>query len=116
MRPFFVVLFILFTIAPSGVNADECIEGDCVNGHGTLVTTTGQKFIGNFKDGLRHGDGVFLLPGGRKIVGVWQENEIVEGTSVSKLGNLLTSRVRKGTSVEKLVLKPKIELFTDSCP
>jgi len=80
MRLFFIVFFILIIIAPFRANADECIEGDCVNGYGTLLTTTGQKFIGNFKDGLRHGDGVFLLPGGRKIVGVWQENEIVEGT------------------------------------
>ena len=67
MRLFFIVILILVTIAPSGVNADECVEGDCVNGHGTMVTTTGQKFTGNFKDGMRHGKGVFILPGGRKL-------------------------------------------------
>jgi hypothetical protein len=80
MRLFFIAFFIWVTIAPLGVHADECIEGDCVNGYGTLVTTTGQKFIGNFKDGMRHGKGVLLLPGGRKLEGTWQQNEIVEGT------------------------------------
>ena len=45
-----------------------------------MVYTTGHKFTGGFKDGGRHGDGVMLLPGGRKIVGTWQDNEIVEGT------------------------------------
>jgi hypothetical protein len=80
MRLLWIAFIVLASIAPFNVYADECIEGDCVNGHGTLETTTGQKYIGNFKDGLRHGEGVFLLPGGRKIVGVWKENEIVEGT------------------------------------
>ena len=29
-------------------------------------------------------------------------------------GNLFTNRVKNGTSVEKLVFNPKIELLTDS--
>ena len=40
----------------------------------------------------------------------------LEGTSVSKLGSLLTIRVKKGTSVEKFEFNPKIVLLTDSCP
>jgi len=43
MRLFFIAFFILVTSAPLGVNADECTEGDCVNGYGTMVTTTGQR-------------------------------------------------------------------------
>ena len=78
MKSVWILLLLMFL--PTIAWADECIEGDCINGYGTMVYTTGQKFIGNFKDGLRHGDGVFILLGGRKIVGVWQENEIVEGT------------------------------------
>ena len=80
MRPFLIALFIWIASVPLDVRADECTEGDCVNGYGTLVTSTGQKFIGQFKDGLRHGKGVFILPGGRKLEGTWRENEIVEGT------------------------------------
>ena len=83
MRLFFIALLIWVTFAPLGVNADECIDGDCVNGYGTMVTTTGQKFTGHFKDGLRHGEGVFILPGGRKLVGVWKDNEIVKEAIVS---------------------------------
>ena len=63
MRLFFIALFIWVTIETPGVHADECIEGDCINGYGIFVTSTGQKFIGNFKDGLRHGDGVFAADG-----------------------------------------------------
>ena len=39
-----------------------------------------------------------------------------DGTSVSIFGNLLARRVKKGTSVEKLPLIPKIELFIGSVP
>ena len=74
-----IILFISLLSAPVAL-ADKCIEGDCVNGYGTLVTSTGQKFIGHFKDGMRHGKGVFILPGDRKLEGTWQDNEIVEGT------------------------------------
>lgn len=80
MKPFLIALIIWIATVPLDVHADECIEGDCVNGYGTMVTTTGQKFTGHFKDGMRHGEGVFILPGNRRLEGTWQENEIVEGT------------------------------------
>ncbi len=76
-KKWMILLFVLFA---TSARADECVEGNCVDGYGTLVTTTGQKFTGQFKDGLRHGKGVFILPGGRRLEGIWQENEIVEGT------------------------------------
>jgi len=74
----FFLMIILFVPAVSF--GDECVEGDCVNGKGTMVSSTGHKYTGEFKDGVRHGAGVMLLPGNLKIVGVWVENEIREGT------------------------------------
>ena len=74
----FIPMIILFVTAVSF--GDECVEGDCVNGNGTMVFSTGHKYTGEFKDGVRHGEGVMRLPGGRKIVGVWVGNEIREGT------------------------------------
>ena len=78
-RAFFLILLVI-CFSPLDSFGDECIEGDCVNGQGTIVYATGHKFSGEFKDGVRHGKGVFLMPGGRKIVGVWENNEIREGT------------------------------------
>ena len=46
------------------VFADECVEGDCEKGKGTMVFSTGHKYTGNYQDGVRHGEGVLLLPGG----------------------------------------------------
>ena len=80
MKIGFVLLLLIICFAPLESFGDECIEGDCVNGKGTMVYDTGHKFTGGFKDGGRHGAGVLVMPGGRKIVGVWENNEIREGT------------------------------------
>jgi hypothetical protein len=80
MKKAFFLILLIICLAPPESFGDECIEGDCVNGQGTMVYATGHKFSGGFKDGVRHGDGVFLMPGGRKIVGVWENNQIREGT------------------------------------
>jgi hypothetical protein len=80
MKRVCVLIMLIICLGPLDSFGDDCIEGDCVNGQGTMVYATGHKFTGGFKDGGRHGDGVLLMPGGRKIVGTWQNNEIVEGT------------------------------------
>jgi len=74
------ILICLMCLSSISAFADECIEGDCVNGKGTMVYSTGHKFTGSFKEGMRHGEGVLLMPGNRKLVGVWIDNEVREGT------------------------------------
>jgi hypothetical protein len=77
----FVLTSMLILLSFSSLFAgDECLEGDCQNGQGTMLYATGHKFSGTFKDGDRHGEGVLILPGGRKLVGVWEFNEIRRGT------------------------------------
>ena len=81
------ILSIIFFV-PAASFGDECVEGDCVNGKGTLVFSTGHKYTGGFKDGVRQGEGVLLMPGGRKIVGVWVDNSIREGTFTASDGTI----------------------------
>ena len=80
MKKSFLLILLIICLGSLDSFGDDCIEGDCVNGKGTMVYATGHQFTGGFKDGERHGDGVLLMPGGRKIVGVWENNEIREGT------------------------------------
>ena len=80
MRAILIIILIISFSLPLTAAADECTAGDCHDGHGTLIFDTGHEYTGEFKDGVRHGEGILLMPGGRKIVGVWENNEVVSGT------------------------------------
>jgi hypothetical protein len=80
MQKIIIAALFVGMLLPLTAFADECSDGDCVNGRGTMTYATGHRYAGEFKDGKRHGSGVLHMPGGRKIVGVWEENEITSGT------------------------------------
>jgi hypothetical protein len=80
------MMIILFV--PAASFGDECVDGDCNNGKGTMISSTGHKYTGEFKNGVRHGKGVMQLPGKRKIVGIWVDNEIREGTFTAPDGTI----------------------------
>ena len=88
MEKTFTIILMIILFVPAVSLGDECVEGDCVNGNGTMVYDTGHRYTGGFKDGVRHGEGILLMPGKRKIVGVWVDNEIREGTFTDSDGTI----------------------------
>ena len=78
MKKFLLIILSFACLVPPATAADKCTAGNCVNGKGTMVYSTGQTYTGEFKDGVRNGEGVLLLPGSRKIVGIWENDEIKE--------------------------------------
>ena len=92
MKKTFAIILMIIFLVPAVSLGDECVEGDCVNGKGTLVLGTGHRYTGGIKDGVRHGEGVLLMPGKRKIVGVWVDNEIREGTFTGSDGTIYEGR------------------------
>ena len=50
-----------------------CIEGDCQNGFGTKTYPHGKKYVGEFKNGEKHGQGTFYDSIGTKYVGGWKK-------------------------------------------
>jgi hypothetical protein len=93
------VLFLLFgfILSGCGIIYEKCIEGDCVNGQGTLTHvngyyvggfkdstrngqgtytfTSGEIYVGEWKDGKRHGQGTFTYANGNKYVGEWKDDK-----------------------------------------
>ena len=56
----------------------ECIEGDCVNGYGAFISDDGHKYVGEYKDGKRHGEGTYTQVDGTVGKGIWEDGELVE--------------------------------------
>ena len=56
--------------------AGECISGDCRNGYGTYVWDNGDKYVGESKNNLAHGQGTATFASGRTIRGIWKNNEL----------------------------------------
>ena len=49
-----------------------------MNGRGKLTFDNGDFFQGEFLDGYREGNGVLKINGGRKIIGKWQGDRLLE--------------------------------------
>ena len=94
-------LYVFLGLLWCNVGFAECIEGDCINGHGTFTYVSGDKYIGGwkenkehgqgtytwasghkyvgeYKDGKRHGQGTFTATDGRVTRGIWENGELVE--------------------------------------
>jgi len=67
------LLLILFCLPLIGWG--QCISGDCENGHGTFTWSSGNKYIGEFIEGMRTGQGTFTWTNGDKYVGAFIENK-----------------------------------------
>jgi hypothetical protein len=54
-----------------------CIQGDCQNGRGTFVKKEdGSKYVGAFRSGLPHGEGVMYFANGEQFSGQWADGEM----------------------------------------
>ena len=56
----------------------ECIKGDCNNGYGTYTWAGGEKYVGEWKDGVQHGQGTFIFANGTVDKGIWENGELVK--------------------------------------
>jgi hypothetical protein len=100
-RRFFLVsaLFLLFS---STYCAAQCISGDCRNGQGTFLYSSGAKYVGAFKDGEINGVGVCYYTNGSKYSGEWKERfPDGKGTKTYSDGTKRTGLWRKGKPVDE---------------
>jgi hypothetical protein len=94
---FLQLLVALTTVVfPMILFGQECVDGNCVNGKGTMVYKSNHRYEGEFRDGKRHGQGTMYLPLDRVISGQWQNDHIVEGTMVFADGTQYTGQWKYG--------------------
>ena len=86
------LLLILLCVPLIGWGQGKCISGDCENGYGTFIFDDGTKYVGEFKDGKRHGQGTCTYGKGKlegsKYIGEWKDGKKDgEGTYTFPSGN-----------------------------
>ena len=66
----------------------QCISGDCENGYGTYIWDSGNKYVGEWKDGLAHGLATMTYASGSKYIGEWKDGFFYgEGTYIYASGD-----------------------------
>ena len=57
---------------------------------GTKIYSTGHKYVGEFKNGMRDGEGAMAMPGGRTLKGRFERDAIFQGTYTDPDGSVYT--------------------------
>mgnify|MGYP003673311429 CR=1 FL=1 len=74
MRKILTIIFLSFLW--SNISIAKCIDGDCVNGKGTFKDEYENTYIGGFKDGKKHGVGIFsYYADDATYVGKWKNDK-----------------------------------------
>jgi len=74
MKIFINLIVGVLLLLPQGAAA-LCVQGDCVNGQGTVVLPDGRRYVGEFREGIRSGRGLMTFPDGTKYLGDWQNDK-----------------------------------------
>ena len=72
---FLIVPFLLLVHVTSAAALPPCngdYTGPC---YGSLYLGEGQKYVGGFRDGTRHGQGTHTFPDGKKYVGEFRDSK-----------------------------------------
>ena len=98
----FLLFFFLFSI--NSYSLPKC-EGDdptkLNNCYGTYTYPSGSKYVGEFKDGNRHGKGTFTFPGGAKYVGEYKDGKNHgQGTFTFPSGDKYVGEWKDGKFIE----------------
>lgn len=78
------------------------------NGQGTFNFSNGSKYVGEWKDGERHGQGTYTYPDGEKWIGEFRDGKDWNTITYDKNGNIL-GRYVYGVKKTNKELRVKIE-------
>jgi len=67
---------VIVCLAAAGCSAPQgCIKGNCFNGTGTYAFPSGEKYSGEFEEGMYNGTGKYYFPDGRRYEGQFRNNK-----------------------------------------
>lgn len=82
MRQILMILLLVLILSSFVYSRDDasCDTGNCVNGKGTATFLTGEVYTGQWKNGLRHGKGILIIPSdygnyNDKYEGYWKDDK-----------------------------------------
>ena len=79
-----------------------CISGNCVNGQGTCTYADipGSKYVGEFMNGKKNGQGTYTWADGAKYVGGWMDGKMHgQGTFTKDDGAIVKGLFKNGKYV-----------------
>jgi hypothetical protein len=85
-----ILIFIflaLMIIVVKGQNTCTCITGNCQEGYGVAVSSSGAKYEGNWSIGYLNGNGTLTLPDGTKKTGYWMNGFLGAFNGTRYIGN-----------------------------
>ncbi len=86
-----------------GTDFDQtgCVSGDCRNGQGTYIMRDGAIYIGEFRDGEIHGNGICYYRDGSRYHGEWKHRRPDgQGTKIWPDGRRQAGRWSRGLPVD----------------
>ena len=77
-----------------------------MNGKGTLIHPSGEKYSGDFKDDKKHGKGYYINPNGMNYEGSYK-NDVFHGKGkfIDPNGKVIEGTFKEGKFINELCLK-----------
>lgn len=107
MKPVIHLIVGILLLLPQGAAA-LCVQGDCLNGQGTVVLPDGRRYVGEFQNGIRNGRGLMTFPDGTKYLGDWLNDKPHGQGTLSSIGKFeyageFANGVREGSGTLETV-------------
>ena len=85
-----------FTVpAKQGLSKKTCLEGNCIDGQGTLTYPNDTKYVGAFKSGQPSGQGIYLWRDGEALRGDFENGFLIKGEYIFQDGSRVAQNIRR---------------------
>ena len=111
----FLALFLLAPVWANGQSSLPSCTSDqpsrWTNCFGSITYSNGVKYTGEFRDGMRHGQGAFYLPNGAlSVSGTWAHNDLKSEHAIANYQSTASVQKPEGPQTSSSVTYPQISI------